>query len=77
MIKKIEKAKSSRSSCSQCKEKILMGEPRGIKPSITSAFGKTYKSNSFYCKKCTIVELKKSQELIKRLLVQVNQGKLL
>ena len=73
MITKIEKAKSSRSSCSECKNKIQLGEPRGIEPTITSMYGKTYKSNKFYCKKCTIIKLKKSLDLINGWLSQMEE----
>lgn len=77
MINKIEQAKSGRSSCAKCKNKIPMNEWRGIEPTITSLHGRTYKSNKFYCKDCTIIKLKKSRESINGWLSQLEQNTLL
>ena len=68
MITTLEKAKSNRSTCHNCKKKIEKGETRGVGEFI--AYG-GHKSKNFYCKKCTHTILLQQQEEMGRLLKEL------
>ena len=74
MIKKIEKAKSGRSNCADCKEKIAQGDWRGIEEGLTAMYGKTYKSNKFYCKRCSIKKINEAIVLMNQWLEDFKKG---
>lgn len=75
MIIKIEKAKSNRSTCKGCDNKIEKDELRGV--ANEWSFIARGMSKRYYCKGCTIKKLIAFRDKIDKWLVMLNQNKLL
>ena len=71
MITSIEKAKSSRSTCNECDNKIENNEWRGVE-NVFSFLVKQL-TKKFYCKECTIKKLQEQDDKIKGWLLELKK----
>ncbi len=69
MINEIEISKSDRAKCNRCRKLIGKGLPRGLK---TIERG-MYRSENYFCHKCTLQIIKEEIEQLKQLEVELNQ----
>ena len=73
MITSVEKAKSNRSSCIGCENKIEKDEWRGVE-NVFSFFVKNL-TKKYYCKSCAVKKLIEQQNKIKGQLKLLNSQK--
>ena len=69
MINNIEIAKSGNAKCNLCKKLIGKGIPRGLK-TIESNM---YRSERYFCYKCTLILINEGIKELKQLEVDLNQ----
>jgi len=69
MIEGIEISPSDRARCKRCGKKIPEGTPRGVKSEKKS----NYTAFSYYCYKCTKIEIEEDIELSKELKKELNK----